>query len=123
MQGRRHERVRELLKRELGGILLRELPPAEAGLASVNEVLVSGDLRRAVVYVGFVGDDDARRQAWRSLRKCQPQIQDALAHAICLKHTPRLRFIHDHAIERGTRVLRIIEEIEQELPPDEDDLA
>lgn len=120
MQGRRHERVRELLKRELGAIILRELPVSEAGMATVNEVLVSSDLRNAEVYVGFLGDEPAQRAAWTLLRKHQPRIQNALGEAIHLKRTPRLRFVHDHAIERGDRILRIIEEIEQDLPPEED---
>lgn len=120
MQGRRHERVRELLKRELGAILLRELPVNETGLATINEVLVSGDLRNAMVYVGFLGNEAAQRQAWNLLRKRQSRIQEALGQAVSLKRTPRLRFIHDHAIEHGTRVLQIIEEIEQDLPPTED---
>jgi ribosome-binding factor A len=33
-----------------------------------------------------------------------------------LKYTPRLRFVLDDSVERGDRVLRLIEEIEKSLP-------
>lgn len=121
MQGRRHERVRELLKRELGAILQRELPVAEAGLVTVNEVQVASDLRNAIIYVGFVGNEEAQQRGWALLRQQKPHIQDLLGRALVMKHTPKLRFVHDHAIERGTRVLQIIEELEHELHADEDD--
>jgi hypothetical protein len=43
-----------------------------------------------------------------------------------LKYTPRLRFVLDESIERGNRVLRIMEELgplpeETEQQPSEDD--
>lgn len=118
MQGRRPDRVRELLKRELGVILQRELPAAEAGVISVNEVHVSGDLRSATVYVGFVGDAASCERGWALLRERRAQVQASLGRALVMKHTPRLKFVQDHAIERGTRVLQIIEELESQLPPD-----
>ncbi|RME94390.1 MAG: 30S ribosome-binding factor RbfA [Verrucomicrobia bacterium] len=119
MQGRRHDRVRELLKRELGLILQRELPAAEAGVASVNEVHVSGDFRSAVVYVGFVGDAATCERGWAMLRERRAHVQELLGRALVMKHTPRLKFVLDHAIERGTRVLQIIEQLEAEQSPDE----
>ena len=109
-----------MLKRELGAIILRELPAEEVGMATVNEVLVSSDLRNAEVYVGFLGDESAQRAAWNLLLKHRSRIQDALGEAIHLKRTPRLRFIHDHAIERGDRILQIIEDSDQALPPAEE---
>ena len=67
MQSRRHERVRELIKRELSSILLREFPVSEAGLLTVNEVALAGDLQSAVVYVGVVGSPEQRRQGLAAL--------------------------------------------------------
>jgi ribosome-binding factor A len=51
----RHERVRELLKREVGEAIRREIPMNEAGLLTVNEVGVASDLRSATVFVGVIG--------------------------------------------------------------------
>jgi ribosome-binding factor A len=37
---------------------------------------------------------------------------------VVLKYTPRLRFVLDESIERGNRILKIMEELELETPPD-----
>jgi hypothetical protein len=38
---------------------------------------------------------------------------------VILKYTPQLHFDLDESIERGTRVLSLLDEIEATLPPDE----
>ena len=48
MQSLRHQRVRELLKREIGEIIRREIPTGEAGLITVNDVGLAGDLQSAI---------------------------------------------------------------------------
>ncbi len=116
MQGRRHARVRELLKRELSSLLLREFPPAQSGLMSVNEVVISGDLRSATAYVGIVGTEEQRKQGLNLLKEHRLRLQGMLGHAVELKFTPSLRFVVDDSISRGNRVLRILDEIEKTLP-------
>lgn len=119
MQTRRHTRVSELLKRELSAILQRELPVAEAGLLTISEVLLSPDLRHATVYVTLFGNPDHQQRGWNLLRQNQSRIQNQLAHAVILKNTPRLRFLRDESIARGSRVLAILDQIEEQLdePP------
>jgi ribosome-binding factor A len=119
MHGRRHERVRELLKRELSTLLLREFPVAQAGLIAVHDVAVAGDLKSATVYLGFVGTTEQRRRGQELVREHQLRLQSLLGHAVALKYTPRLRFVADDSIVRGDRVLQLIEEIEKTLPPDQ----
>lgn len=118
MQSRRYERVRELLKRELSILLLREFPLSEAGLLSVNEVALAGDLQSAVVYVGVVGSPEQHKRAFALLNLHRGRIQSMVASAVVLKYTPQLTFVADEAIARGNRVLRILEEIEEALPPE-----
>jgi len=112
----RLERVRELLKRELGGIIRRELPLAEAGLITVNEVGVAPDLKSATVFVGVIGTAEQRKKAANLLEKESKRIQGMIGRAVVLKYTPHLKFVIDEAIERGNRVLEILEEIEKTHP-------
>src|SRR5258708_12609680 len=56
MPSLRLQRVRELLKREIGEVIRREIPVGEAGLITVNDVNVSGDLREATVYISILGN-------------------------------------------------------------------
>ncbi len=118
MHGRRHDRVRELLKRELSLLLQREFQPTQTGLIAVHDVAVSGDLKSATAYLGFVGTAEQRQRGWAQVLEHRLRLQSLLGHAVRLKYTPRLRFVRDDAIERGDRVLRLIEEIEKTLPPE-----
>jgi len=109
----RLERVRELLKRELGEIIRRELPISEAGLITVNEVGVAADLKSATVFVGVIGTPEQRKKAGFLLDKESKRLQGLVGRAVVLKYTPHLKFVIDEAIERGNRVLEILKEIEQ----------
>ena len=115
MPNLRHMRVRELLKRELNEIFRREFP-VELGLVSVSEVGVSNDLHSATVFVSSIGDEPARRKAFRAVRKAAGKIQSQLGQAVELRYTPRLKFTLDEARNRGDRVLHILDEIEKETP-------
>ena len=120
MQGRRHQRVSELLKRELSQILLRELPVSEAGLININNVSLSGDLHSAVVFVGLLGSEEQCRRAATLLQANRKRIQGLLGHSVVLKYIPEIRFKVDDSTVRGQRVLGIIEEIEKTPPPGTD---
>ena len=113
MPTHRIERVRELLKREIGEAIRRELPVEEAGLISVNDVEVSGDLRAATVFTSILGNVEQQKKGLSLLRKNQRRLQDLVARGVILKYTPRLRFVMDDSVIRGNRVMKIIEELEK----------
>ena len=56
MPSLRLQRVRELLKREIGEVIRREFEVSEAGLITVNDVDVAGDLHSAVVFISILGN-------------------------------------------------------------------
>lgn len=112
MPNLRHERVRELLKRQIGEVIRREIPIEEAGLVNVNDVGVSGNLQSAVVYIGIVGSPNQQRRALELLDQHRGRIQTLVGQAVVLKYTPQLRFTLDDSIERGNRVMRILDELE-----------
>ena len=112
----RLQRVRELLKREIGEVIRRELPVAEAGLININDVMVSADLHSALVYVGIFGTAEQKKRGEAMLHKEQKRIQGLVGHAVVLKYTPKLRFIVTDSIEKGNRVLEILEELDKTSP-------
>jgi ribosome-binding factor A len=112
----RLQRVRELLKREIGEIIRRELPVAEAGLININDVMVSSDLHSALVYVGIFGTAEQKKHGAAMLHKEQKRIQGLVGKAVVLKYTPKLRFIVDDSIEKGNRVLEILDELDKTHP-------
>jgi len=115
----RHERVRELLKREVGEAIRRELPLDQVGLLTVHEVGLASDLKSATIFVSVIGTPEQRKKAGAVLEKETKRLQGIVARAVVLKYTPHLKFVIDQAIERGNRVLKIIEDIERTSPPNE----
>src|SRR4030095_13918774 len=104
-------RVNELIKRELGDLIIRECR-FTAQLVTVQQVDVSPDLKHAHVYISVIGTEEERNQAMATLHAERPQFQQALAKRVVLKFTPHLHFKIDEAAERGDRVLNILSELE-----------
>jgi ribosome-binding factor A len=116
MPSLRLQRVRELLKREIGEAIRREFEVSEAGLITVNDVDVTGDLHSAVVYISILGNADQQKRGLNLLTRHRKRIQGLVARAVVLKYTPTLKFKVDDSVVRGNRVLEIIEELEKTTP-------
>jgi ribosome-binding factor A len=119
MPSLRLQRVRELLKREIGDAIRREFHVSECGLISVNDVDVAGDLKSATVFISILGNPDQQKHGFQTLNEQRVRIQGLVARAIVLKYTPKLKFAFDDSIVRGNRVLQIIEELEKNTPDDQ----
>jgi ribosome-binding factor A len=113
----RLERVNEVLKRELSDLLRREMT-FEAKLVTVQQVSVTPDLKQAHVYIGVIGSEEQRRAAMAQLHDKRRSLQGEVARRVVLKFTPHLHFVLDESIERGTRILNILEDLHLP-PPDE----
>ena len=103
-------RVNELLKRELSGIITREIA-FEGALVTINHVDVTSDLKNAHVFVSVLGSE-ASESVMSKLELHRPAMQSELARRVTMKYTPHLLFHLDTSIERGARVIEIMQEIE-----------
>ena len=113
MPSLRLQRVRELLKREIGEVIRREFEVSEVGLITVNDVDVSGDLHSAVVFISILGKPDQQKRGFHQLTAHRKRIQGLVGRAVVLKYTPTLKFVMDDSVVRGNKVLQIIEELEK----------
>lgn len=116
MPSLRQLRVRELLKREIGEVIRREFQVSDAGLVTVNDVEVAGDLHSAVVFVSILGNPAQQERGLGLLQRHRKRIQGLVGRAVVLKYTPTLKFLIDDSVVRGNRVLQIIEELERAAP-------
>jgi ribosome-binding factor A len=112
----RLERVNEVLKRELSDLLRREMN-FEAKLVTVQQVSVTPDLKQAHAYIGVIGSEEQRHAALAQLHDKRRALQSELSRRVVLKYTPQLHFVLDDSVERGTRILNILEDLH--LPPGE----
>lgn len=108
-------RVNELLKRELSSLLTREIR-FEDLLVTVNQVDVTPDLKSAHVFISVLGSK-GRKEVLPKLEASRVALQSALSKHVVLKYTPHLVFHLDDSIERGDRVLEILQEIEPPAKP------
>ena len=119
MASLRLQRVRELLKREIGEAVRREFHVSEAGLITVNDVDLAGDLKSATVFISILGNPDQQKRGFQLLNEHRIRLQGFIGRAVVLKYTPKLKFAFDDSIVRGNRVLQIIEELEKTSPVDD----
>jgi ribosome-binding factor A len=107
----RQLRVNELVKRELSSIIAREIN-FEGVLVSVNAVDVTPDLKNAHVFVSIL-DSANGASVIDKLEAHRPVLQAELSRHVVLKFTPHLIFHIDDSIERGARVLEILQDLEK----------
>jgi ribosome-binding factor A len=103
-------RVNEVVKRELSGIIAREIN-FEGALVSINHVDVAPDLKNAHVFVSVLGTETGE-SVISKLTSNRATLQTELARHVTMKYTPHLIFHLDNSIERGARVIEIMQEME-----------
>lgn len=113
----RQLRINELVKRELSAIIGRELN-FEDVLVSINDVDVTADLKNAHVFVSILGSAPSA-SVIDKLEAHRPVLQAELSRHVVLKYTPHLVFHLDDSIERGARVLELLQDIEKLRGEDE----
>ncbi|XP_016458483.1 putative ribosome-binding factor A, chloroplastic [Nicotiana tabacum] len=125
---RRVKMVAKQIQRELSDMLLTDkvlqyavLPEAALGadrylssLTTISDVEVSTDLQVVKVYVSVFGDERGKEVALSGLKSKAKYVRSELGRRMKLRLTPEIRFIEDESIERGSRVLAILDRIKDE---------
>jgi ribosome-binding factor A len=114
MESRRSQRVGDLIRHEVAQILQKDVKDPRVQLVTLTGVAVSPDLRSARVYFTVLGDTADPEETGRGLASARPFIRRELAQRLRLKAVPEIRFIHDESIDRGFRILEILDEVEHE---------
>ena len=113
---RRISRVAELIKREVSQMLLSSIKDDRVGIGmvSVTNVDVSGDLQHAKIYVSIYGTDEAKAETMAGLKSATGFVRSELGARVRLRRTPEVMFIEDHSIERGTKVLSLLNQLQNQ---------
>lgn len=115
----RTERIDELLRQEIGQAIERELADPEIGFATVTQVETSPDLSYARVWVSVIGTAEQRRATLAALRRAKTYLRRVLGSRLHLRRIPELDIRLDDSVERGTRVLHLLDELEAGRTPEE----
>ncbi len=115
----RTDRVDELLRQEIGALLAREVSDPRIGFVTITDVETTPDLRHAKVWVSVIGTQPERDAAVAALAHATPYIRHQLGVRLRIKRIPELHVRLDDTMERGTRVLKLLGELEAGTePPD-----
>ncbi|ODG98335.1 ribosome-binding factor A [Nostoc sp. KVJ20] len=117
---RRVSRVAELIKREVSQMLLNGIKDDRVGtgMVSVTDVDVSGDLQHAKIYVSIYGTDEAKEETMAGLKSATGFVRSELGARVRLRRTPEVIFLEDRSIERGNKVLALLNQLNHDRPPE-----
>jgi len=93
----RVEKVASTLKNAIANILLNRMSDPELKSVSVSEVVLSGDIKIARVYVSSYDSDPDTIVA--KLNRAKGYIRKELSRSVYLKYLPYLHFFYDSAFE------------------------
>ncbi len=119
---RRQNRIRELLRDEIGRIIRNEMSDGVSSLMSITTVEVSKDLGDAKVYVSFLDGENTTKYLSR-LKKAEGFIRSELNKAVRLKRMPRLNFYLDDTIAKAFKLEKVFDKIHEEDKPDAMEIA
>lgn len=112
----RTARIDELLRQEISAIITREVQDPRVGFVTVTRVEVSADLGHARVWVSMIGQPEERRTTFAALVRALPFVRRELG-VLRLRRIPELHLREDDSVERGTRVLQLLEDLEAGREP------
>jgi ribosome-binding factor A len=113
---RRVSRVASLIKREVSQMLLNGIKDDRvgSGMVSITDIDLSGDLQHATIFVSIYGTEEAKAETMEGLKASQGFVRRELAHRIRLRRSPEITFSEDRSLERGDRMVHLLEKISQE---------
>ena len=111
MQGKRLDRVNQLVKEEISLVLQRELKDPRLGFVSITEVETSKDLRVAKVFVSVLGDESQWTASLQALTRARGFIRHWLRDHLELRVTPELDFRPDHSMAHAARIQELLKRL------------
>ena len=109
----RIKNINTFIKKELGGIILKELSLPKSILVTVTEVETSRDLRQSKVFISVFPEKETKR-VLRTLEKGIYDIQQILNKRLKIKFVPKIKFFEDKKLKETQKIDEILNRIEEE---------
>ena len=114
----RIEKINQLIRKEISDLLQRQVKdPRLSEFIAVTDVATSPDLKCAKVYVSRIGTEEEKQEILKTLNAAASYFRKELIHNIRMKHIPELSFLWDDSIERGDRLMRLLDQVAEEKNP------
>jgi ribosome-binding factor A len=116
MQGKRLERVNQLIKEEVSMLLQHELKDPRLGFVTVTEVDVTPDLRHAKVFVSVLGSEAQWVSTFQALESAKGFVWSWLRRHLDLRMTPEIAFRPDRSMEHAAHIQSLLAELQRGSP-------
>lgn len=109
---RRTERLNHLIQIEISDLLHKHInDPRLNGLISVTGVDISKDLQNATVSISALGENIDRVAILKGFNSAAGFLRRELSHRLNIRVTPVLSFEFDDSIERGVKLINLIDSV------------
>jgi ribosome-binding factor A len=112
MQGKRLDRVNQLIKEEVSTLLQRELKDPRLGFVTVTEVETAKDLRLAKVFVSVLGDERQWASSLAALASARGFVRNWLRQHLDLRITPEIDFRADRSMEHAAKIQSLLKRVQ-----------
>ena len=116
----RIEKLQELIKQEMGKMLLKELKDPRIGFVTVTDVEMTGDLREAKIYVSIMGGEEQVKSSLEGLNSALGFIRREIGHRIRLRFTPEISFALDTSLDYGDHIQKLLLQVEGDISKNDD---
>lgn len=117
MEGKRSEKVADLIQKEVSGMLLRSIKDPRIGFVTITKVTVSEDCRFAKVYFSVAGTPAERESSEKGLDSAKGYVRKELGRRLRLRYTPEIVFQFDPSVEYAIHMEELIQSIHQGKEP------
>ncbi|MBY0313971.1 MAG: 30S ribosome-binding factor RbfA [Bdellovibrionales bacterium] len=107
-ESRRVQRVEKGLREIIGTYLVRHF---SSQMLSVGNIIVSGDLRSAKVFISRIGQDKMTKEEVEVVQEHAVSIQREISSQLHMKFCPRLTFLNDDAVGSAKKLDELFEKI------------
>jgi len=121
MEGKRSDKVADLIQKEISEMLLRGLKDPRIGFVTITKVAVSEDCRTAKIYFSVTGSPEDRERSTEGLNSAKGYVRKELGRRIRMKYTPDISFQFDPSIEYAIHIGEVIEQIRKEREEKKDE--
>jgi ribosome-binding factor A len=118
MEGKRSEKVADLIHKEISDLLVRTVKDPRIGLITITKVKVAEDCRSARIYFSVPGSDEEREKSLQGLSSATGYIRRELARRINLRYTPEIAFEFDPSIEYAIHIGEVLQSLQKEREED-----
>lgn len=110
----RIEKLQELIKQEVGKMLIYDIKDPRIGFVTVTEVEMTGDLREATIYVSIMGNEEQIKNTMEGLQSALGFVRREIGKRIRLRFTPEISFAPDKSLDYSEHIQKLLLKIEKE---------